>query len=596
MSLMLSLRYGLCLPIVPTTPPPSGVTAWPYSFALTNDVAGFGSSTMSASVAGGPDGPMKWLQADTTGGTHNFSAMSGAISVGNYGSGGKTSTQVKDIVVAADSRAKAAWAIFSLCGNYEGGQIHPEDLIVTNALTMVGATGLNHDNYLHVPKHQDGAGGNGGWDAHVIYSTIRALKAVSPPGCVDDASLIFNTYPPADAADIAAQLIDRVPPSLDVDTAHLNGDDVTLGYVSGNHVLSRYSYQRWVDAMCGGLPFIPHQRIWSNETTNQTSGGLVCNVEHASDIAGTLTGAVVDIPSGYGDWSASIETGVIKIRRATSTRLLAGKYDLPIRVTKAGKSRITTVRVYLGASAPDGDYRATVLNDVMGKNGAITGASSSLKTFTLVIGMKQKTGADGTTRQIIKTGLGASVGALDVEIKTTNRVGVIVKNSAGATVINFDSSGSAGQLITEANGMKWVFLSVDTAGALSRMGVDANTATTGTVTTDGVPVPSPAGVAGTLTNLLFSDSGNTQGCNMEVACIWASSGYVDITATTGNRDLFRNPSTLKSIIGASAGVIGGATPFLWIEGAANIAAGINLANPTEIWDTLNKSGITDIAA
>ncbi|MDP3854652.1 MAG: hypothetical protein Q8Q77_13145 [Phenylobacterium sp.] len=569
---------------------------WPFSFALTNDVVGFGSSTMSAAATGGPDGPMKWLQTDTTGGAHNFSSMSGAVSVGNYGSGGKTSTQILAIVQAADSRAKAAWTIFSLSGNYESGAVHAEDLIIANAQTMVGATGINHNNYMHCPKHNDGSGGNGGWDAHVIASVIRGLKAVCPAGSVDDASLIFNTYPVTDPADIAAQLIDRVPPSLQVDTAHLNGNDTALGYVSGNHVLSRYSYQRWVDAMCGGLPFIPHQRLWSNEITNQTSGGLVCNVEHYSSIAGTLTGAVVDIPSGYGDWSASIETGVIKIRRATSARLLAGKYDLPIRVTKAGKSRITTVRVWLGDSSPSGDYRATINGDVMGKNGSIAGASSGAKTISLAIGLKQRAGADGTTRQIIKTGLGGAAGALDVEIKTTNRLAVVVRNASHISQVSLDSSGAAGQLLTEANGVKWVFVSVDTAADYGRIAVDANAATTGTIITDGVLVPSPAGVEGTLTNLLFADGGNIQPANMELAAIWVSSGYVDFTATTGNRDLVRDPATGKSVLGSTGGVVSGVSPFLWIEGAGNISAGINLANPEELWDTLNKSGIGDVTA
>lgn len=475
---------------------------------------------------------------------------------------------------------------------YPFGTINPEILIASNAAAMVGATGLNHNRYLHVPKHNDGAGGNGGWDSHVIQSTIRALKAQSPQGAVDDASLIFNTIPVTDAADIAAQLIDRVPPSLQgnggTDTAHLSGP--------GNVILAEYSYSRWLEAMGGGLPFIPHQRVYSNVTTNQVVGGLVCTLDHYSSISGTLTGAVVDVPISDHHFSAAIEAGAIVVRRRSPVTLLAGKYDVKIRVTKGGKSRITTVRIFIGSSAPSGAYRAAINGDIMVKNGSLAGAANG-KILNLAFGFKPLAGSDGTGRRILRTGVGAATGGIFVEVKTTNRVGIIVRDAANAAVANFDSSGVAGQLTTEANGMKWIFFSVDTSTGYGRIAVDANAATTGTVVTDGVMVPGPQGVAGSLSSYLFGDAGNIALNKMEFAGLWASTDPgVDFGPTTGHRDLVRDPVTLQCKLGQAGGLVNGAAPFLWVQGAGNIAAGINLGRPAEIWDTLNKSGITNVGA
>ena len=618
------------------------LTAWPYTYVLPGDIAGFGSSTMSAPW---PNSPLGWSGQDSTGLTNYYGPSAGVVGgytpyggslpapasggkvIMNYGTGGNNSTQVLATVTAAPARAKAAAVVFSLGGNYETN-IFPVTTIVTNAQSM--AAQLTTSNFIHVPKHNDGAGiaSSGGIDWYWLRALRRELQAIYP-GRVSDAALFFRQgYTGMDAADLTAQSRDNVatsisggtPPATHTDTAHLSGNPTTtyggnpVPY-SGNQLLSRYVYSPYFDALNGGLPFIPHQSVYSTDAGNQTSGGLVGTVLHDSSISGTLTGVTFDIYPANANFSVAVESGAIVVRRATSTFLGDGYYILPIRAKNSTKSRISYVRVFLINLAPTGTYRTDINAQRIVRQPIVNGVASGQK-ISIALGIKPKTGGvweyNGTTittHQLIKSNAGGG-GGFDIATKagTNMNIGTLIKNSAGTDVVNIDSQTSANFRFNEANaafGVKWYFLSVDLSGAgVGTVTVDSNTVnvistTTGTATGGATMVFWPV-VANILQSLFATNTGST--CQCEVAGLWMAADYVDFTVQA-NRDLVRDATTRASVLGTTRGangpgVVASISPMLWMEGpAGNFASGINLAAPStlgELWDATDRAMMVSV--
>lgn len=615
---------------------------WPYTYVLPGDIAGFGSSTTSAPW---PNAPLGWTGQDSTGLTNYYGPSagvvggytpyggslpapgSGGIVIMNYGVGGNTSTQVLATVTAAPARAKAANVVFSLGGNYET-TVNPVPGIVANAALM--AAQLTTSNFIHVPKHNDGAGiaSSGGVDWCWLRSLRRELQVVYP-GRVSDAALFFRQgYTGLDTADLTTQSTDNVAISLwggtapagHTDTAHLSGNPTTTYNSinvpdSGNRLLSKYVYSPYFDALNGGLPFIPHQSIYSTDSGNQSNGGLVGTVLHDTSISGTLTDVSFDIYPANSAFSVAVESGAIVVRRASATFLGDGYYILPIRAIRGSDARISYVRVFLIDLAPTGTYRTDINAQWIVRQPIVNGATTGQK-ISIAIGIQPKTGGvweyNGTSitsHQFIKSDAGGGGGISILTKASANmNIGTTIKNAAAVSVVNIDSSTTANFRFNEANaafGVKWYFLSVDLSGAgVGTVTVDSNTVnviatTTGTATAGGVMTYWPV-VANILQSLFSTATGFR--CQCEVAGIWMATDFVDFTVQA-NRDLVRDATTRASLLGTTRGsdgpgVVNGISPMLWMEGpAGNFASGINLAAPStlsELWDATDRGMMVSV--
>lgn len=578
-----------------------GVIAWPYQFNIDRDFCGFGSSTM-AGVNALEKSPLKIMidEGDAGGATYYTSGepASGPPVVVNLGAGGTRSDQIETIVSGATAREKAANVIFSLGGNYPTNPIDPVPAIVQDAQDMAAI--LGHSRFIHIPKHSDNNGDSGGLDWHRLRRLDRELRALYP-GRVDDAALLFRDYPASSAIDLDAQSRDEIPLSLANDPAHANR--------WGNLVLSRGTgYQRWPEALSGGLPFIPHQHVFSSAATNQTNGGIVATLEHDSAIVGTLTGAEVAITNSA-HFSAAIEGGAIILRRASATILTDGYYKLYLRVVKGGKSRITILRVYLCDAAPTGASAARINNQGLVREGPIGGVNNTQK-LSIAFGIRPLAGWDAEAtvkgRQIMLNGGNRT----DIMVKQSANMnlGVIFRNAAGGIIYNLDTPTTAAHRFNEANGMQWFFVGVDWINGVYNQAVGANTAqTSGYTLTVGETAALFPAISDNL-NLLFTSAVTTavqRSLNAEVAALAVWNDYIDWTATSGGaRDKMRDPTTKRSVLGTTRGgdtpgKINGISPILWMEGGAgNWQSGLNLAAPAERWDCTDRDNLvmTTVAA
>jgi hypothetical protein len=582
--------------------------AWPISFAVTDDFTGAGSSTMNGLNATTRSPLYVVANEDATGADYYNDSGSTPASgpppvIVNLGAGGTTSAQIETAVTGATAREKASNFIVQLGGNYEAVN-NPIPGIVTNAADI--ATALAHTDFLHVPKHNDGATASG----HIDWERLRDLTyqlQVAYPGQVDDAALMFRTHSTGDGGDTTAQALDQIPPSLDEDTAHPN--------LAGNRILAEKSYGRWMYCKLNAFPFVPYQRRRSTETTNQTNGGLVCTIYHDTTIAGALTDASFSVV-GNSDFSVAVETGAITLRRASATFLGDGYYNLTIRATKAGLYMESVVQVFLQTLAPAGAYRTNLNSMSLAREGTVDGIGTVTK-LSLVIGVKPLAGWDATSA-VSKQIMWFANNKVDIATKASSNMnlGVVFRNAAGTIIYNLD--GTTAQGIKEGrglNGIQWFFCSVDWDNAVYHQAMNNGATQSTGYTMPGAGTESCAlfHVGSGLLNYLFGAGGGTAGTswanlrpcnNMEVAAvaIWPNA-YIDFSATTGDwRDKVRDPVTGASILGTTRGADGpgqlnGNNPCLWMEGpAGNFAGGLNLAATSEPWFAMDRSLMASVAS
>lgn len=555
------LIHSLTKPTVGGGASPS-VVSWPYPFTNGAQVTGFGSSTMEGTGGGhGETPPFTRALADSS------------PTWTNLGAGGSNSTQILTAVNAATSGQRAGDVILQLGGNWGAGD-NPENQVVTDAASI--ATALGHNRFLHVPKHNDAQAPAGNTDWARLRRLTRLLSAAYP-GRVHDMALTFRHEPPADANDVLDQTNDVIPRSLDYDTAHAN--------TAGNVVIAQRAYEPFIDSIRGGVPFVPDQRVLSTDyAAAQTNGGLVCTVQYDAAVCGPLTGCTVAFDPAQPDFSVAIEGVNIAIRRASSTLLTAGSYDLPLWTSKDGKRKRSWIKVFLTTTSPASTDKARNASNWLCKEGLLAGVTNAGKKFTAVIGLRCLSGA-ATTRRLVQ--FGNSLG-LNIEIKTTNRTGFVLKNPAGTTVVNLDG-GSGGSVIGADAAIRWIFMTVDTTTGvqIAKSAVDALAAVTNVPTADAILNVAPLG--GTLQRLFSSTDSGASLCDLEIAAIWMAEDYLDIGPTTGNRDLFRDATTKANLIPAN-GVVGGITPFLYMAGpAGNFKAGLNLAQPSDRWEATDRT-------
>lgn len=569
-------------------------TPWPFSFAVAEDYAGFGSSTMNGFDATTRSPLYVLANEDVTGATYYDNGGSTPASgpppvIVNIGAGGSTSATIETAVSGASAREKGGNVIVQLGGNY-ASTTNPVPTIVTDAADIV--TLLGHVNYLFAPKHADGATASGSWDWATLRRLTRELDVIYP-GKVEDVALMFRNHSTGDSGDDAAQLLDQIPPSLDHDTAHPN--------LAGNRVIAEKSYGPWVASCEGVLPFVPNQRRLSLETTNQTDGGLVCVAKHDPD-GTSLTGATVSIV-GNSNFTAVIESGEIRIKRATGTYLSNGYYNLTLKVAKGGYSRNSIVQVFLGAAAPTGTYRAATAGQIMAREGTINGSSTVTK-LTVALGIKPLAGwdADVSEKNFVYFGQGRA----DIRLKATanQNLGVIFRNAAGTQIFNVDTLTTALAQFDESNGIQWLFTSCDWDAGTYTQAVGATTVQSGAT-----PVSSTSCEIGrTGSQMLHFIMGGgvgsapafsiTRPCNnCELVALGMWNTAVDFTGTTW-RDAIRDPTTKASVIGTTRGgdapgQLNAVNPILWMEGpAGNFMSGLNLAAAPERWDCSDRAMVT----
>ncbi len=582
-------------------------TAWPISFAVAQDYCGWGSSTMNGLNATTRSPLYVMANEDSTGADYydatGSTPASGDPVIVNGGAGGTTSTQVETAVSGGSARELAANTYIQLGGNYEAVN-NPVPGIITNAADI--AVLLGHTNFLHIPKHNDGATAS----AHLDWTRLREITYLldaAYPGQVSDGALMFRTHDTGDSGDDAAQLLDQIPPSLDEDTAHPN--------LAGNRVLAEKDYSRWAYCRENAFPYIPYQRRRSTESTNQTDDGLVCTIYHDPTISGSLTDAEFEVV-GNANFSVAVESGAIKLRRASATFLGDGYYNLTIRATKGGVYMDAVVQVFLQDLTPTGEYRTDLNGQMLCLEGTCDGVQN-VTALTVVIGVKVLSGwdAEGSiSRQLVW--FGNNKADIATKASANQNLGVIFKNAAGTTIYNLDTPTAQG--LKEANGIGgicWFFCSIDWAtGYVQAM--NASTAQTTGASSFSAGTGQECAlfhVASSLQHVLFGAGGGTSGTsfapvrpcnNLElVALAIYPNAYVDFTATSGGlRDAVRDPSTGESLLGTTRGSDGpgqldGNDPCLWIEGpAGNVAGGLNLASTSQPWWASDRAMMESVAA
>lgn len=541
----------------------AAVVSWPYTFTNGGQVTGVGSSTMQGTGGGkGQVPPFTQAVADSS------------PTWSNKGAGGAGSPQVLTVVEGLTAGERAGAIIVQLAGHW-AAVTNPENQVLADTASIEASIG--HTRILHVPKHNDAIALAGSADWVRIRRYTREQSAATP-GRVHDMALTYRKQPPADANDVIDQTNDVIPRSLQYDTAHAN--------TAGNIVIAQCAYEPFVECLRGGVPYVPDQRVLStNYVAAQTNGGLVCTVPYDAATLGALAGCSVAFEPAQPDFSVAIEGGAIVIRRASATLLTAGSYDLPLWVTKAGKRRRSWIKVFLTTLSPASALKSRNGNNWLCKEGPLAGVTNTGKKFMAVFGLRCLSGA-ATTRRLVQFGNSAGI---NIEIKSSNRTGFVIKNGAGATVVNLDG-GTGGSLIGADADIRWVFMAADTTTGvqIAKSAVDALAAVTNVPTADADLNIAP--VSATALQRLFSstDAGASL-CDLEIAAIWMAEGYMDIGPTAGNRDLFRDPATKASLIPAD-GVVGGIAPFFYMAGpAGNLAAGINLAQPADRWEATDRN-------
>ncbi len=525
---------------------------WLFPYGLSDNISNFGSSSANGALGPGttPFNPFVVLQGDKTSGPGTVVQLAG---------GGRTSTVIASDVTAATADQKNNVCFVQVGGNWEA-VITLQTTLTTNMTTI--NTQIAQPNILWWEKFADlssGAGSNDWCRNRWINRYLTDLY----PGRVLNSQLMMQKYPPANGTDAASQAIGRSPNSLMIDPSHMN--------LVGNEYFSRDGggMAPFADSILGtGLPFIPTQEIWSSNSTNQTNGGLVCAVP----FYGSLTGCTVDFETPNADFSVAIESGEIRIRRATATVLTDAYVDLNVRIAKDGLRRFSTVRVLLGSDpaslAPKG-FRVNggtlSREDINGDaNGGEVPVSPTQ--FSAVIGLRMM-GGDGADQAIAYFANGT---ALNFQRRTTNRIDVIVYAPGGTSNrVSITSSSSAGQLFNVANGLQWLFVYYNIDTGVFKVAVNDQAATsgaiTGTVTEFNLAANRGVTAASRTTDHLFSvlPITPTRPLNAEVHCLWFASTFVDFDVAA-NRNLFRDPSTKAALTLGTDGAAAGVTPYLYM--------------------------------
>lgn len=568
MSLLL-LGAGLGLP---------GVAAqiWPYPFALTADVVGWGSSTMNGTDA---LGPMNSVASLTTGETFYGAAASvpdsGGIACVNRGNGGETNVQVSARMVAASARLKAANAILQFIGNYNSGA-DPVGDHIASAQTAVGPTGLNHSRFLHVPKHNDRGSDGGGFLWARYRDAVTRLTALYP-GRVQDTSMILRTMAPLDGTDAADKLADTAMLSYSSDDSHLNA--------TGYAYLAQHGYAPWVESKeAGGLPFVPWQRVYSTASTNQTNGGLVANLQWDSAGASITGKTFTIIGANAADFSVVVNGANLELRRASATVLLDAPLYLTLRISDGVKQRDIQLAVYLmdltgtrrGRPRLQGHHLAANTGMMSGLRG-VTGSKLSF-----AIGLKVNAGS-GTDRGLISFGGASTPKGLWFYLKTSDVIACGARDLVDLTLtINQDSSTTTAQKFTAANGVMWLFGNFDLDAGTGSLRVNEFAATTSSPLT-GRDYCVADQTNDTTMHVMFGTSPGVRthsDTEIEAMCFWNDA--ID-WSVSGNRarvyDVATKATRLHETVGADGpGVVDGVSPFLWLQGcAANIMGGLNLA-------------------
>jgi hypothetical protein len=598
------------------------IAEWPFPATITEDISTFGSSTETAWAPT----PIEWIKSDyAPTAVYNTStgSPSGTQAFMNYAAGGSNSTGLVTQVSGAPARAKAATGNLLVGGAYES-QDDPIPTIITNLGLAIAAAG--HSNFVIAPKHNDGAtisASGQGTDCHRLRELTRRLGAPNSAyyGMVSDTSLFNRRWStPRDATDIATKLKDQVqnswwggsPPTSHTDTAHMQGDDVGMGYYGGSHARGQYVQAPYYVSRISGMPaFIPHQNRHSTEkATFQTPNGFVCNIATRGSLADhTCDVFYADGSPVGGQWAVAIVGGVLKLYRGpTATKNNNGYTVLKVRLIKNGKASWGFVRVYLIDLTPDGTESAFINSQFLVKENPY-GASISGPKYSFALALRARSAS--STQKTFRAGQGTGGGGPFMEIKATanQNMGVSMSNTSGATGFNFDQPTAQG--FTSARGLQWLFGCFDTATAGAATGGG-----TGKVRTDslvsGLSAVSTAGTCNLGTDLriylrgnnLFSVIGSFTAAgsrlldNVDVVGLWEADDYVD-WGDTAMLDLVRDPTTRRPLLGTTRGAdtpgkVNGVTPRLWMQGpAGNWAAGANLAlidpaNGTGFWDATDR--------
>lgn len=557
--------------LTPATP------QWPQVFATSVDYVGWGSSTMDG-AGGATVAPFTYMQSTlTTGGTlYNFGTpppASGGVIIDNEGQGGKTSSQVLTQIGTSTARQKAAACLFQFGGNWTAvaAGTSPTDQAMADLAACITAVG--HTIWSAPHKHNDGVAIFGNRDHTRLERLMREVH-IAYPGRSDSVSLMFNKIPGLSGTDLTAQTNDQIPPSLQVDTAHANS--------LGNQYIAKNCYTPFLWALSTGKLFVPHQKHYFNAPTALNTNGVVVGTVpyHPST---TITGATFDFASGaMPDFSVANEAGAIVLRRATANVLTNGYYDIPLRYIHGGVQRTVWQRVHIIDSSGNDTKRVANHNQFMVREKTIAGVPASSKKFTFFMLFRPVSG-DGVTRQIAM--LGASAG-LRISLLSSNRMSLQIRDTANLTnPVNLDANAGT-SLVTVANGWRAMFFSCDTTTGvqIARWALDQLAANTNVPTADALLAIAPDSATGQHRLFATTDTGASP-CDCEVGAIWMAADYIDFSVLS-NRNLFYNSATMLSTI-PNTGIVGGITPFLWMQGPpGNWASGLNLMDKIDgYWNT-----------
>lgn len=583
---------------------------WPaWSAVIPEDFSVFGTSTQDASGTTAPTTHIKNDYAPTATITAYYPGTTnpgGAQMVARWAQGGKTETEVRAFVQNAPARVKAAFAFLEMCGSFAGA-VDPVPNVIAQMDLAIG-TDLGHTNFCIINKHHDGISNIGGFDHFLIEDVNRQLAAPNKYfGKVTDFSLyVRHTYSARDGADTTAMSKDMVPVSLQApdaaphtDTAHMNGNDATVGWTSGNHLLARDVMAPALITRISGTPCcIPHQTRYSNTAGNQAAGGDVCEIGYT----GTPSGCAFDIFPANAQFEVELRTGDhlwIK-RSAGATYQSAGYHILRVRSRNilTGYTNWGIVKVYLLDIAPDGTKSCTMNSNWQVRAGPIGGVTTAQK-YSYALCMRALS-AHSTSRQMYFRG-SATAGQPQVSIGLKNsanqNVGTILKDDTGTTVVNIDQPTGLGY--TVARGLQWYFFSADSTGA----GVTKNR--TDSLVSGLSAVSTGACTAGATFNLvpavaskphLFMSSSITGASLWEddFICLAEWADVID-WSDSAKLDLVRDATTRVPKLGTTRGSdtigkVGGISAFnLKMGGPPNIAAGVNLMD----YDVPNGKGFFD---
>ncbi len=564
-------------------------------FAVTTDMGHFGSSTEAG--ASGTDAPSKHLANSlTTGGTY-WPATSGAppgvggVIIYNGGSGGQNSTGVAAIVNAASARVKAAPTVLQLAGHYEAGVINPENTIAANAAVILGY--LGHANVLFCNKHNDENAHSGSFDNTRIKATNRKLAGLYP-GKVWDMGLTFRFYATLDPTDIANQVIDEVPASLQIDAAHCNNlGNIELGKVR----------RRFAAALQGILPLVCDQKLAQNTGAGAriTNGALVLDVPHHPSSAGGLADCTVSLVPADPDFSVAIEGGALKVRRASVNPLIYGYYDLPIRVEKGGLYAVSRIRGYpIDTANPTPRKVRCGAADYLVKEGPLALVTNASRVFTGFIFMRKLTQDGAVTKGMVNLG---NTAGLRLNLKTTNVSEFLIRNAGNTTnIVNLD--GNQQILTSNANVRCMAFKARTTAGSkvqqsrVDKLALQSNAALL--AADDEALMICPTGATTLHTLLQAQAAQNTEdysgtGYSKDFVAMWLAEGDLDISSDIVI-DGVRDSVTGMPRFHEYGGVINGVAPFLWMQGpAANVQAGANLADLNDPWFATDRARMFEVA-